>query len=162
MSKRQMIALGLLAGFIGLVVFDLPTAQRWLDAAKNTVINDLNLFFVGLAGLCVPIALWIGLDPRFNVRLGPAGVAPAFGRLSWFAMLFSAGLASGMIYWATAEPLTHFQANPHLQGAAPLTREAGVAAITLTVMHWGLLAVPQRLGTCHGLPCCSVPALPPE
>ena len=43
-----------------------------------------------------------------------------------------------MIYWATAEPLTHFQANPHLQGAAPLTREAGVAAITLTVMHWGL------------------------
>ena len=73
MSKRQMVTLGLLAGFIGLVVFDLPTAQRWLDAMKNSLVNDLNLFFVGLASFCVPVALWIGLDPRFNVRLGPEG-----------------------------------------------------------------------------------------
>ncbi|MFK7915791.1 MAG: BCCT family transporter [Pseudomonadales bacterium] len=138
MTPRQGVALALISAFIAVVILDLPTAQRWLDAGKDWLVNDFNLFFVGLASLCVPVALWIGLDPRFNVRLGADNETPAFGRLSWFAMLFSAGLASGMIYWATAEPLTHFQANPHLHGAAPLTYAAGVSAITLTVLHWGL------------------------
>ena len=150
MAIREVLTLGLIAVFIAGVALDLATAQRLLDAGKYWLVNDLNLFFVGLASLCVPIALWIGLNPRFNVRLGGDSEVPAFTRTSWFAMLFSAGLASGMIYWATAEPLTHLQVNPHLQGAAPLTQAAGISAITLTVLHWGLhgwaFYVPAGLG----------------
>lgn len=138
MSYRQIVTLTLLGCFLAAVMLDLALAQRWLGAAKQWLVSDLNLFFVGLASLCLPIALWVGLDPRFNLRLGADDERPAFGRLSWFAMLFSAGLATGMVYWATAEPLTHFQANPHLQGAAPLSYEAAVSAVVLTVLHWGL------------------------
>lgn len=138
MSQRQIVPIAMIVGFVAVVALDLTAAQRWLEAGKVWLVNDLNLFFVGLASVCLPVALWIGLDPRCNVRLGPDNARPAFGRWSWFSMLFSAGLASGLVYWATAEPLTHFQANPHLHGAEPLTPAAGVAAITLTVLHWGL------------------------
>jgi choline/glycine/proline betaine transport protein len=54
--------------------------------------------------------------------------------------LFSAGLASGVLYWATAEPITHFQGNPHLEmaGAQALTTDAARKALTVTIFHWGL------------------------
>ncbi|MCZ6656322.1 MAG: BCCT family transporter, partial [Gammaproteobacteria bacterium] len=82
----------------------------------------------------------IGLDPRFNVRLGHDDERPEFTNLAWFAMLFSAGLASGVLYWATAEPILHYQGNPHLvmEGGTPLSAEAAQTALTLTIFHWGL------------------------
>jgi choline/glycine/proline betaine transport protein len=74
------------------------------------------------------------------VRLGEDHERPEFTNLAWFAMLFSAGLASGVLYWATAEPIIHFQGNPHLtmEAAAPLTADAAQTAVTLTIFHWGL------------------------
>lgn len=136
--KRQWLALSAIALFICAVTLDLAATQIALNAVKEFLVRDFAGFFTGLATLCLPLVLWLGLDPRTNIKLGPPDARPVFSRLSWFAMLFSAGLASGLVYWATAEPLTHFQQNPHLGTVAPGTAVAAVSAITLTVVHWGL------------------------
>jgi choline/glycine/proline betaine transport protein len=55
-------------------------------------------------------------------------------------MLFSAGLASGLLYWAVAEPITHFQARPFLDraGIAANSEAAIASALRVTIFHWGL------------------------
>ncbi|MGI9323800.1 MAG: BCCT family transporter [Pseudomonadales bacterium] len=136
--KRQWFALLSIALFIAAVAVDLDATQVALNAVKEFLVRDFAIFFTGLATVCLPLVVWLGLDPRANIRLGPPGSRPVFSRLSWFSMLFSAGLASGLVYWATAEPLTHFQQNPHLGNAEPGTAVAAISAITLTVVHWGL------------------------
>jgi choline/glycine/proline betaine transport protein len=82
----------------------------------------------------------LGVHPRANVRLGADDDLPEFSRFSWFAMLFSAGLASGLLYWAAAEPILHFQANPFFErdGIEPSTQAAVQTAMRITIFHWGL------------------------
>jgi choline/glycine/proline betaine transport protein len=55
-------------------------------------------------------------------------------------MLFSAGLGPGLLYWGTAEPITHFAGNPFLAltGAEAGTVDAGMPAMIVTIFHWGL------------------------
>lgn len=53
--------------------------------------------FTLVASFALLIVVGLGVLPRANVRLGPDDARPEFDALSWFAMLFSAGLASGLL-----------------------------------------------------------------
>ena len=140
MTRREAIALFIIGAFVVWTVTNLDVASAVFVRAKDYVVVTFDWFFTGMASLCLLTVFWIGADPRFNVRLGRDDERPEFTNLAWFAMLFSAGLASGVLYWATAEPIAHFQGNPHLAmtGAAPLSAQAAQMAVTVTIFHWGL------------------------
>lgn len=42
-----------------------------------------------------------------QITLGEEGEEPEFSLKSWFAMLFSAGMGIGLVFWTTAEPISH-------------------------------------------------------
>lgn len=70
-----------------------------------------------------------------RIRLGPDDSRPEFGTWAWFAMLFTAGMGIGLVYFGVAEPISHFTAPPVGEGG---TREATETAMNLTFFHWGL------------------------
>ncbi len=86
------------------------------------------------------LALGLLFHPCGRIVLGNEDEKPEFSRLSWFAMLFSAGLGPGLLYWGTAEPITHLGGNPYLAltGAEADTVDAGMPAMVVTIFHWGL------------------------
>ena len=139
-TLREWLAVLLIGGFVVGTTAYLDVASDVFLTARDYVVATFDWFFTGVASVCLLAVIWIGLDPRFNVRLGRDHERPEFTNLAWFAMLFSAGLASGVLYWATAEPITHFQGNPHLAMAdgVPLSTDAAQSALTLTIFHWGL------------------------
>ena len=141
LHARELLAFALLAAFVIATVMNLDAASALFVDSKDYVVATFGGFFAWTASLCLIFVIGLGLLPqRFNVRLGDAGERPEFTNLAWFAMLFSAGLASGVLYWATAEPITHFQGNPHLtqSGVQPFSAAAAQSAVTLTIFHWGL------------------------
>ncbi len=116
----------------------LPDAARDLFVGlQDWVVGTWGWLFVGSTAFFLVFALWCALGPRGALRLGPEGEAPAFGLPSWFAMLFSAGMGIGIMFFGVAEPVTHF-ANPPIGTAE--TTEAARQAMTLTFFHWGLHA----------------------
>lgn len=82
-------------------------------------------------------ALWLLLSPYGKLRLGADDSRPEFGRLTWFSMLFSAGIGAGLVFYGVAEPMMHFQDPRVLEGGTP---EARAAALPVTIYHWGLHA----------------------
>ena len=123
--------------FIGLVSgpsFD--SVNDLLIGSKDMVVGYFDWLFVGVASATLALVVLIGLSPQASLRLGPDDVAPEFSRFSWLAMLFSAGLASGLLYWAVAEPIIHYQSNPFIGGAGH--SNASQIALRVTVFHWGL------------------------
>ena len=72
-----------------------------------------------------------------NIRLGGPDAKPDFSVWSWFAMLFSAGMGIGLLFYSVAEPMFHFVSPP--LGAAG-TVEAARLSMGLTFFHWGLHA----------------------
>ena len=79
--------------------------------------------------------IYLGLSRYGNIRLGPEHSRPDFNIFSWSAMLFSAGIGIGVIFFALAEPLTQFYNAPN----APEDQVAAARhAMELTFLHWGL------------------------
>ncbi|WP_338466406.1 BCCT family transporter [Novosphingobium sp. ZN18A2] len=81
-----------------------------------------------------------------RIRLGGRDAVPQYGLATWFAMLFSAGMGIGLLFYGVAEPVTHFSHPPATAFSNPdavLPRGlAGNAqhAMGLTFLHWGLHA----------------------
>jgi glycine betaine transporter len=90
-----------------------------------------------LASAALLLLLWLGLGRHRHTRLGQPHERPAFSVGSWIAMLFAAGMGTGLVVWGVAEPITHFMAPPGGPLPAP---DAAVQALVLTYLHWGLHA----------------------
>lgn len=70
-----------------------------------------------------------------KLRLGKDTDRPTYSTVSWFAMLFSAGMGIGLVFWGVAEPMVHYLSPPFGEGG---TDESANTAMTYTFFHWGL------------------------
>ncbi|MBB1089617.1 BCCT family transporter [Lysobacter sp. SG-8] len=93
------------------------------------------LYLVIVFGVLAFLA-YVAFGRLGTLRIGGAEAEPEFSRASWFAMLFSAGMGIGLVFWGAAEPLSHFQRPP--EGLPPESNEAARAAMRYVFFHWGL------------------------
>ena len=117
-------------------------------AALSFVTSKAGWLMGSLANLFVLFCLFLVVSPYGSVRLGGPEARPAFSDLSWFAMLFAAGMGIGIVFYSVAEPISHFTSSMaavgDAAGGAPLGGAAGdVAASTrlamsATIFHWTL------------------------
>ncbi|KAA5801631.1 BCCT family transporter [Alkalicaulis satelles] len=110
--------------------------------AVFTTIRDVITQYAGWVysvgvGAFLTGAFVVALSDWGRIRLGPQDSEPEYGFLPWFAMLFSAGMGIGLMFFAVAEPLTHYLNAPH---AEPETLEAAQQSMVLTFFHWGVHA----------------------
>lgn len=70
-----------------------------------------------------------------KIKLGADDSVPEYKTVSWFAMLFGAGMGVGLVFWGIAEPLSHFVAPLGMEGGTP---EAADFAMRTSFMHWGI------------------------
>jgi choline/glycine/proline betaine transport protein len=109
-----------------------------ISAVQGVVIDGFGWYYVLLIAAFVAFSAYVAFSRYGDLRLGPDDEAPEFGLRSWFAMLFSAGMGIGLVFWGVAEPLNHFASpRPGFEGTA---NEAAVQAMTTTYLHWGIHA----------------------
>lgn len=82
-------------------------------------------------------AVWLMLSRLGDIKLGPDHSEPEYSYVSWFAMLFSAGMGIGLLFFGVAEPIMHFTAPPT---GDPNSLESAREALKITFFHWGLHA----------------------
>lgn len=113
-------------------------ATELFGAIQGNVIRWFGWYYVAAIALFVAFALWIGLGHYGNIKLGKDEDEPEFSVMSWFALLFAAGMGIGLVFFGVAEPLNHFASpRPGVEGS-PL--ELAQQAMTQTYLHWGLHA----------------------
>ncbi len=109
-------------------------APDTLNAARDWITQNLGWFMIFAIAFFVLFCIWLAVSKSGNIKLGPDDSEPDFSYLTWFAMLFSAGMGIGLIFWGVAEPIMHFAEGPQLESAEETAREA----MLLTFHHWGL------------------------
>ena len=129
-----------LLAFSVFAALDLTLADELTLKLRDIVLAEFDWLFVFTVTLVLISAIALIAHPGAGMKLGKDDEEPEFSRLSWFSMLFSAGLGSGLLYWGTAEPITHFGSNPFalMDGLTAGSAQAATQAITVTVFHWGL------------------------
>ncbi|MFV3324921.1 BCCT family transporter [Pseudomonas sp. NY15372] len=106
------------------------TAQSW-------VIVNFGWFFVLTSTLFVVFVLWLAASRYGKVPLGRDGERPEFRTVSWVAMMFSAGMGIGLMFFGVAEPLSHYVSPPPGTATAQ-SSEAMQVAMATTLFHWTL------------------------
>jgi choline/glycine/proline betaine transport protein len=127
--------------FITLGLLFLTEISFALENVQNRIATSLGWFYTLTITLFLLIALWLAYGRYGKVRLGPDYSQPDYRYVAWFAMLFSAGMGIGLIFFAVAEPIHHFALDvPPASGADPGSPKAAADAMNLTFFHWGLHA----------------------
>ena len=118
-------------------------ANETLTAANSTIIASFTGWYVYLVAALMTTCAVLAVIPKVGrLRIGAADEGPEFSRLSWFSMLFGAGIGIGMLTYSTGEPLAHFSNNPEIitGEAGAQTAEAVHSAYLYTFLHWGFAA----------------------
>ncbi|WP_197458119.1 BCCT family transporter, partial [Erythrobacter sp. HI0077] len=124
-------------------IFFPVSASETLSAANSSIIATFSGWYVYLVAFLMFTCFVLALFPQSGtLRIGNPGEKPEFGRFSWFAMLFGAGIGIGMLTYSTGEPLAHFSNNPDIiRGLVDArTAEAVRPAYIYTFLHWGFAA----------------------
>jgi BCCT family betaine/carnitine transporter len=124
----------------GTIIFP-EFANAQLGAIKNWCIVNFDWFFMGSASVVLLFCLYLIVSPFGKIRLGGDLAKPDYSRMSWFSMLFAAGMGIGLMFWGVAEPMAYFSG----WGGTPLgvdawTPEAAKLAMAATMYHWGFHA----------------------
>ena len=131
-------ALGIiLAVAIVAIVFPVRTGSV-LALLQGWVVAGLGPYYVIIVAAFVVFAVWMGLSRFGDIKLGKDDDEPEFGIMSWFAMLFAAGMGIGLVFWGASEPLTFFT-NPK-PGVGGDSADLASAAMSQTFLHWGFHA----------------------
>ncbi len=146
-SGMGLAAKGMVVAFVVFTVLNVEFANGVYTAIRGWIEASLSWYYIvvvmGLVLFCL-----IMMFSRFgSIRLGDDDSRPEFSNFSWFAMLFSAGVGIGILFFGVAEPIFYFDNsgafgypnNPHadVAGATSMDLTRAVHAMRVTYFHWG-------------------------
>lgn len=122
-------------GFVLWGVLSPSSVSDAADAANSFITGKFEWLYLVSATFFVVFVLVLMVSRYGTVRLGPPESRPEYSNLAWFAMLFTAGMGIGLVFYAVSEPITHFQGPPVGEAG---TSEAAQRAMNYTFFHWGV------------------------
>ncbi|WP_264576511.1 MULTISPECIES: BCCT family transporter [unclassified Sphingobium] len=131
------VSAGLILAFVLFGAIAPDVAGRLFAAAQALIVADFGWFYIASVAGFLVFALFLMFSRYGDVKLGSDDSEPDYSYPSWFAMLFSAGMGIGLIFFGVAEPIQHYALPPVGEGR---TIESARQAMVLTFFHWGLHA----------------------
>jgi choline/carnitine/betaine transport len=122
------------------VAYGVIAPKSFEDVTSNMqefITSTFGWYYLILVTVIVIFCVFLIFSPMGTIRLGKPDEKPEYTKGTWFAMLFSAGMGIGLVFWGAAEPLSHFMAPPLAEGG---TNQANKEALRYTFFHWGIHA----------------------
>ncbi|WP_010612615.1 BCCT family transporter [Halococcus hamelinensis] len=134
------VALAVIVLFVAATVLlggQASAAYEWLFEGINAY---FGWFYILLVTLFILVVGYFAVSKYGQIRIGGVEAEPEFSRFSWMAMLFSAGMGIGLMFYSVAEPMYFFDGiPPFFAGSAQAgTAAAAGPALAQTFFHWGL------------------------
>ena len=128
---------GIAALFVVLAIpFDQAVASSF-GQLTGWVARNLGWFYILAVSSLLIFLLGLAVSRYGSIRLGADDSRPDYSNLTWFTMLFAAGIGTILMFWGVAEPVSHF-ANPPFDGVEGGTEQAATDAMTIALYHFGL------------------------
>lgn len=137
-------AIILILGLLGFALANLARAEEIFQTIQHFATLNFGWLLVLTANLMLIGCIYLAVTKLGHIRLGGAQAEPEFSRPAWFAMLFSAGMGIGLMFYGVAEPVMHFINPPLTHFSNPMSEQPMVVAgnaqhaMGLAFLHWGL------------------------
>lgn len=133
------VAGGLVLLFIVLTIIFNEQSAAIFDSLLNGIGDNFGWLYILAANFFVIVMLLFATGRFGNIKIGGPVALPEFSTFSWYAMLISAGMGIGLMFWSVAEPLFHYMEPSPMFDVPAESPQASQVALGLTYFHWGLL-----------------------
>ncbi len=106
-----------------------------IDGANTWILDHFSWLFSLCAFLALCLCIWICFSKFGKVRIGGSNAEPLMSMWNWFSITICTTIAIGILFWSTAEPITHY-AKPPAEVCQPETPEAATFALSTMYLHW--------------------------
>jgi choline/glycine/proline betaine transport protein len=130
-------ALLIIGVFVALTILLGDQAAQWYSAIRGFFEGNFGWFFLLAVNVFIVTILYFALSKYGTIRIGGVEAEKEFSDFSWMAMLFSAGMGIGLMFFSVSEPLYYLGNVPGFFGAEAGTGAAASAAMAQTFFHWG-------------------------
>lgn len=153
-------AKAMIVSFVVFTVLNVDFANGVYSAVRGWIESTLSWYYIAVALFLMFVCFFLMCSRFGSIRLGDDDSRPEFNNFSWFAMLFSAGVGIGILFFGVAEPIFYFDNsggfgypnNPHADaaGATDMNMQRAVHAMRVTYFHWGFhgWAIYVMIGLC--------------
>lgn len=132
-------SLVVLVFFVWLTIIYRESAAEFFSGIMSFTTNTFGWFLILTANIFVLASLYFAFSRFGTIRIGGNDAQPEFTTPSWYAMLLSAGMGIGLMFWSVGEPMYHYiSPSPMFSGVEARTPEAAQAAMGITYFHWGI------------------------
>jgi len=133
------ISAAVLVVFILLTLMFDASAKTFFKSALEWITTTTGWFMILASNIFILAALFFAFSRFGAIRIGGVDAKPEFSTPAWYAMLLSAGMGIGLMFWSVAEPMFHFASpSPMFNGIEPRSPQAAQAAMGVTYFHWGI------------------------
>ena len=134
-------------------------ATKLFGATRVWLTTNFDWWFIDITNVLLLFCLFLIFSPLGRVRIGGKDATPEYSNLTWFSMLFAAGVGIGLLFFGVLEPVTHFQNpplgiekvyepdtvytaenTPGVTDAKAQAQAAAVMGVASATFHWGLHA----------------------
>ncbi|WP_336939054.1 choline BCCT transporter BetT [Acinetobacter modestus] len=127
----------IIAIFIAIVVIAPSSFEFLTQQLKQWITDSFSWFYVLSVAIFLILLIYIACSASGKIKLGPDHSQPEYSNGSWFAMLFTAGMGIGLMFFGVAEPVMHYVSPP---SGDPESIASAQQALRITFFHWGLHA----------------------
>ena len=134
--KRFLFSLFLISVFVGITLLYQEAAENMFKGILAQLSNSLGWFIILAANAILVFVIYLAFSKHKNLILGGPNAKPEFSNINWVAMLFSAGLGIGLLFYGVAEPIMHLSSDAIHKESAMFSDKANLS-MNLTYLHWG-------------------------
>ncbi len=129
------ISIVVILGFVFIGVIAPDATYVVAEAIQDFIVVNFGWFYIFAVAAFVIFVIGIAISKYGSIKLGPDDSEPEYSYFSWFAMLFSAGMGIGLIFYGVAEPIWNYIWPPRAEEAS---QAAFDEAMLFTFFHWGI------------------------
>jgi len=133
------VSIGVLLALVLIAVIIPEILEQQTEQIQAFITTTFGWYYLILVSFFVIVCLYFLISPIGRIKLGKQNDKPEFSRGTWLAMLFSAGMGIGLVFWGAAEPLSHYAISTPT-GVEPGTNQAIKDSLKFTYFHWGIHA----------------------
>lgn len=132
------VSLAIIVLFVGVTLGLGDQAAVLYDSLLQFINRRFGWFYVLTVNVIILALAFFALSKYGMIRIGGPKAEKEFSDFEWIAMLFSAGMGIGLLFFGVTEPMSHFASGGgSFFDFGENTAAAGGAAIGITYFHWG-------------------------
>ncbi|MGE4470408.1 MAG: BCCT family transporter [Desulfovibrio sp.] len=124
--------------FIVFAILSPGDFTQYFDTLQNWITCNFGWLSIFLSLCIVLFALGVIFSPIGAIRIGGKDAKPDFSLWKWFTISLCAGIGIGILFWGIGEPIFHLMSPPKNLGLEPGSYQAGVFAISQSILHWSV------------------------